>query len=406
MKENALGKPCEKHSDSLKFVGNKVKLENRIECIRGVAYKAAIDLHDELNRDSCILLRANNIQDGEIVFDDVQYVDKSKVKVKQMLRRGDILVCSSSGSKGLVGKAALVKNDMEATFGAFCCVLRPKCGESKLLGYYFQSHQYRNAIENACSGSNINNLKAANFNALIVPRYCEADMHEIEDIFEAVAAQLRKANSQIAQLDSLIKSRFIEMFGEEQRLVELSDVCETFNGDRSSNYPSADERINAGIPFVNAGNLANGAIAFNNMEYVSEEKYHQLSGGRIQTGDLLYCLRGSLGKCALADFDKGTVASSLMIIRCNQERILPKYLYETMVSPFVERQMASANNGSSQPNLSAKSVKQFKIPLPPLALQQEFAAFVAQVDKLRFAAQQQIDKLETLKKSLMQEYFN
>ena len=77
-----------------------------------------------------------------------------------------------------------------------------------------------------------------------------------------------------------------------------------------------------------------------------------------------------------------------------------------MVSPFVERQMVSANNGSSQPNLSAKSVKQFKIPLPPLALQQEFAAFVAQVDKLRFAAQQQIDKLETLKKSLMQEYFN
>ena len=61
------------------------------------------------------------------------------------------------------------------------------------------------------------------------------------------------------------------MFGEEQRLVELSEVCETFNGDRSSNYPSADERINAGVPFVNAGNLANGAIAFNNMEYVSEE---------------------------------------------------------------------------------------------------------------------------------------
>ncbi|WP_148514798.1 restriction endonuclease subunit S [Senegalimassilia anaerobia] len=185
------------------------------------------------------------------------------------------------------------------------------------------------------------------------------------------------------------KSRFVEMFGEEQRLVELSEVCETFNGDRSSNYPSADERINAGVPFVNAGNLANGAIAFNNMEYVSEEKYHQLSGGRIQTGDLLYCLRGSLGKCALADFDKGTIASSLMIIRCNQERIQPKYLYEAMVSPFVERQMVSANNGSSQPNLSAKSVKQFKIPLPPLALQQEFAAFVAQVDKLRFGAAMQ-----------------
>ena len=196
----------------------------------------------------------------------------------------------------------------------------------------------------------------------------------------------RKPSTLLSIPRATVKSRFVEMFGEEQRLIELSEVCETFNGDRSSNYPSADERINAGVPFVNAGNLANGAIAFNNMEYVSEEKYHQLSGGRIQTGDLLYCLRGSLGKCALADFNKGTIASSLMIIRCNQERIQPKYLYETMVSPFVERQMASANNGSSQPNLSAKSVKQFKIPLPPLALQQEFADFVAQVDKLRFEA--------------------
>ena len=196
----------------------------------------------------------------------------------------------------------------------------------------------------------------------------------------------RKLSTPPSIFRTIVKSRFIEMLGEEQRLVELSEVCETFNGDRGSNYPSADERINAGIPFVNAGNLANGAIAFNNMEYVSEEKYHQLSGGRIQTGDLLYCLRGSLGKCALADFDKGTIASSLMIIRCNQERIQPKYLYETMVSPFVERQMASANNGSSQPNLSAKSVKQFKIPLPSLAFQQEFADFVIQVDKLRFEA--------------------
>lgn len=231
------------------------------------------------------------------------------------------------------------------------------------------------------------------------------EQQQTADQLDKLSAIIDTCQTANRKLENLVKSRFVEMFGEEQRLIELSEVCETFNGDRSSNYPSADERINAGVPFVNAGNLANGAITFNNMEYVSEEKYHQLSGGRIQTGDLLYCLRGSLGKCALADFNKGTIASSLMIIRCNQERIQPKYLYETMVSPFVERQMASANNGSSQPNLSAKSVKQFKIPLPPLALQQEFADFVAQVDKLRFETQQQIEKLETLKKSLMQEYF-
>lgn len=269
------------------------------------------------------------------------------------------------------------------------------------LQHYLQTYDFKKAI----SGSAQPQITRSGLSLIMIPILPVSLQRKISCILSAVDENKKQAEQTVKYLDSLIKSRFVEMFGEEQRLIELSEVCETFNGDRSSNYPSADERINAGVPFVNAGNLANGAITFNNMEYVSEEKYHQLSGGRIQTGDLLYCLRGSLGKCALADFNKGTIASSLMIIRCNQERIQPKYLYETMVSPFVERQMASANNGSSQPNLSAKSVKQFKIPLPPLALQQEFADFVAQVDKLRFATQQQIDKLETLKKSLMQEYF-
>lgn len=269
------------------------------------------------------------------------------------------------------------------------------------LQHYLQTYDFKKAI----SGSAQPQITRSGLSLIMIPILPVSLQRKISCILSAVDENKKQAEQTVKYLDILIKSRFVEMFGEEQRLIELSEVCETFNGDRSSNYPSADERINAGVPFVNAGNLANGAITFNNMEYVSEEKYHQLSGGRIQTGDLLYCLRGSLGKCALADFNKGTIASSLMIIRCNQERIQPKYLYETMVSPFVERQMASANNGSSQPNLSAKSVKQFKIPLPPLALQQEFADFVAQVDKLRFATQQQIDKLETLKKSLMQEYF-
>lgn len=269
------------------------------------------------------------------------------------------------------------------------------------LQHYLQTYDFKKAI----SGSAQPQITRSGLSSIMIPILPASLQRNISCILNAVDKNKKQVEQTVNYLDSLIKSRFVEMFGEEHQLVELSEVCETFNGDRSSNYPSADERINAGVPFVNAGNLTNGVISFNNMEYVSEEKYHQLSGGKIQTGDLLYCLRGSLGKCALANFDKGTIASSLMIIRCNQERIQPKYLYETMASPFVERQMASANNGSSQPNLSAKSVKQFKIPLPPLALQQEFADFVSQVDKLRFETQQQIEKLETLKKSLMQEYF-
>ena len=180
------------------FVGEKQSLENRVEYVRGVTYKAAVDLHEELDENGYVLLRANNIQEGELRFDDVQYVDRTKVKPKQLLRRGDILFCASSGSKGLVGKAALVRESMPVTFGAFCCVLRPKGNEAEYLGHYFQSRQYRRAIEEVCSGSNINNLKAANFLSLIVPNYDGDSTRAISALFDLIDAQVKQAKDRIA----------------------------------------------------------------------------------------------------------------------------------------------------------------------------------------------------------------
>ena len=94
--------------------------------IRGVSYHPE-DLRNTLDDDSVVLLRANNIKDGKLLLDDVVYVSKSKVAKQQYLQTGDILICASSGSKELVGKAAFVdsvKNPM--TFGAFCKVVRPQ----------------------------------------------------------------------------------------------------------------------------------------------------------------------------------------------------------------------------------------------------------------------------------------
>ena len=114
------------------------KVKELVKQVRGVSYKPG-DLHNELNENSVILLRANNIDDGQINFDDVVYVDKSKVSFEQYLKIGDVLICASSGSKNLVGKAASVRMDKECTFGAFCKVVRPKEGFEDYLGVYFQS---------------------------------------------------------------------------------------------------------------------------------------------------------------------------------------------------------------------------------------------------------------------------
>ena len=105
-------KDCRKPSKP-QFVGERVRLGKVAEYVRGVAYKTGEDLSAELGKGYVTLLRANNIQNGKLVLDDVQYVDRAKVKPRQLLKKGDILICASSGSKRLVGKAAFVPEDME-----------------------------------------------------------------------------------------------------------------------------------------------------------------------------------------------------------------------------------------------------------------------------------------------------
>lgn len=110
-------------------------------------------------------------------------------------------------------------------------------------------------------------------------------------------------------------------------ITKIGDVCSFINGDRSKNYPSSTEFIESGIPFINAGHIENQRISFDNMNYISEKKYNSLKSGKVKIGDVLFCLRGSLGKNAVIDFeDDAAIASSLVIIRPNQSLIKSEYI--------------------------------------------------------------------------------
>lgn len=152
------------------------KLGNYIEQIRGVSYKPE-DVCASTDVDAVAILRANNIQDDGLIFDDLVYVKKDKVSAKQYIQKGDIVVCASSGSKNLVGKAAIVNEDMEISFGAFCKVIRPKKLMPSYIGHYFQSPKYRNKISELAGGANINNIRNEHIDDLdiVVPNTDEQE---------------------------------------------------------------------------------------------------------------------------------------------------------------------------------------------------------------------------------------
>ncbi|MDF1660073.1 MAG: restriction endonuclease subunit S, partial [Verrucomicrobiales bacterium] len=100
----------------------------------------------------------------------------------------------------------------------------------------------------------------------------------------------------------------------------LGELCDLENGDRGKNYPSKSVLVEEGIPFINAGHLNSGRVDMSTMNYIPEERFEILRSGKIRRGDLLFCLRGSVGKAALvSNVDKGAVASSLVIVRPRED---------------------------------------------------------------------------------------
>ena len=189
--------------------------------------------------------------------------------------------------------------------------------------------------------------------------------------------------------------------------VRLGDISKMINGDRGKNYPSQADITGEGeIPFVNAGHLNGRDIDFSEMNYISQDKYDKLSSGKFQEGDILYCLRGSIGKKAIVNNDvNGAIASSLVIIRPDIEKVCVEYLMFALDSPVIKEQLVKANNGSSQPNLSAASVREYIVELPELSVQKEIVEKLVKVRGVIDSRQKELQLLEDLIRARFVEMF-
>jgi type I restriction enzyme, S subunit len=162
--------------------------------------------------------------------------------------------------------------------------------------------------------------------------------------------------------------------------VRLGELCRLENGDRSkANYPNKSILVKEGVPFVNAGHLVDGRIDRNTITFIPKERFDRLRSGKFTNGDILFCLRGSLGKSAIVEgFDAGAIASSLVILKI-PPYLSNYYLLNYFDSPLASEMIKKYDNGTAQPNLSAASLAKFLIPLPPLAEQKRIVARVEEL---------------------------
>ena len=168
---------------------------------------------------------------------------------------------------------------------------------------------------------------------------------------------------------------------ESWRWVRIANIWSVLNGDRGKNYPAKSTLSQTGIPFISALNLdGKTVVADDNLLCLSDAQYDRLGNGKLVCGDIVVCIRGSLGKHGRYPFEKGAIASSLVIMRSQLElSILDDYLMFYLDSPLFFGEIKRYDNGTAQPNLAAKSLEQFLFSLPPLAEQKRIVAKIEEL---------------------------
>lgn len=234
----------------------------------------------------------------------------------------------------------------------------------------------------------------------------------LDEAFAAIATAKANTEQNLTNARALFVSQLHAAFsqrGEGWLERSVGDVCEFENGDRGENYPSKDVQTTSGIPFINAGHLGSDGIDLAEMNFIPRSRFDLLGAGKVRRGDVLFCLRGSLGKVAIVNnLDEGAIASSLVILRPGRA-VSGDYLLAYLKSDLCAREIERYRNGAAQPNLSARSLSQFRIPIPPQEEQQRIVDMLGtlweETQRLDSLAQQKLAALDALKKSLLHQAF-
>ncbi|MBI5981955.1 restriction endonuclease subunit S [Clostridium perfringens] len=190
----------------------------------------------------------------------------------------------------------------------------------------------------------------------------------------------------------------------EWQIKNLEDISYLIDGDRSSRYPGEKDIVEHGILFLSTQNIIDSKIVYKNCKFITEEKFDELSKGKLQKNDLIITLRGSIGNVAKFNgdiYETGFINAQIMIIRSND--INPTYLSKYLISVKSQKQITSISSGSAQPQLTKSELKKLKVIVPSEYEQKKIVEILSTVDEQIENTEKLIQKNQELKKGLMQQ---
>lgn len=322
-------------------------------------------------------------------------------KPKKIANKYDVLI----SVRAPVGAVNIANNT--CAIGRGLAIIRTNANTVNHRYLFYLLKYHRRYIENLGTGSTFKAISKPILNDLCFTIHDIQTQKEIVAVLDKITSLINMRKEQLEKLDILVKSKFIEMFGdpvlnpkgwEKKKLGEVCDV-------RDGTHDSPKFRF-TGYPLVTSKNIVNNQLVLDKVNYISQDDYDKINKrSKVDKGDILLPMIGTIGNPVVINIEPNFAIKNVALIKFNNPNITNTYIYNILTSNYIEYVKNILSRGGTQKFIALADIRKLIIPIPPLDIQNQFAKFVEQVEKNKEKIKSSLNQLETLYNALMQEYF-
>lgn len=362
-----------------------------------------------------LMLSSKNIYDDDISFDDPRYLSKENYETENkrtQISAGDILLTIV----GTVGRAAVVsKTEKKICLQRSVAVIKPKQEliDSRFLMYQLQS--MRTHLEQEARGVAQKGIYLRQVENLQIKVPSRGEQLQVVSNLDQISELISLRKQQLAKLDELVKARFVELFGDpaSNSLGWKTDYLKNVTSKIGSGATpkGGKESYQAdGITLIRSMNVHDGRFEYKDLAHITDEQAKQLDNVTIEENDVFINITGaSVARSCIVPKHilPARVNQHVAIIRCITPVLNPVFANNMFLNQSFKGQLLDIGEtgGATRQAITKQQLETLEVILPPIEMQNQFAAFVEQTDKSKLAIQESLAELETLKKALMQKYF-
>lgn len=349
--------------------------------------------------------------DSDVIYESQRKITEQAVRDSSLkpFPVGTVLL----SSRAPIGKVAIAGVEMYCNQGFKNLICSDRIYNRYLYHFLKNSTEYLNSLGRGATFKEISKSIVENIEIPLPPL---DEQRRIAAVLDKVSGLIAKRREQLDKLDELVKARFVEMFGDlgnplcKYPKYSLAKLCMTpddikcgpFGTQLNKNEYQKNGVALWEIPQINSG------FKLKPTHFLTKEKAEKLRAYSLEPGDIAMSRKGNVGQCGIfpAGYKSGIIHSDVLRIRVDRRRVNPCFMmYQLHLSSAVQHQIEKVSSGAIMAGINVTKLKEIEVYIPELNLQTQFADFFDYTDKSKLTIQQSLDKLEVLKKALMQQYF-